>query len=349
VAVTPDGSKAVVCDRGNNKIRLVDMATGRVSTLAGSGSYGFQDGAASSARFNNPSGVVVTLDGRTAVVSDRGNDKIRLVDMATGRVGTLAGSGTYGFQDGAASSARFSNPTGLAVTSDGSKAVVTDYFNNKIRVVDIATGTVITLAGSGSYGSQDGAAGSATFNNPTGVAVTPDGSKAVVADRGNVKIRLVDMVTGAVITLAGSGGYGSQDGTAGSARFSYLSGVAVTPYGSKAVVADTSNHKICLVDMATGAVIALAGSGSYGFQDGLASSARFYCPTGVALTSNGSKAVVIDENNHKIRLVDLMMPTCVVCEVLSFNQCCPCHSGGCEDALDSAKCHIVETLNVWET
>jgi len=251
--------------------------------------------------------------------------------MATGAVSPLAGSGgRTGDSDG--SDSRFRNPQGVAVTPDGSTAVVADSGNHKIRLVNMSTGWASTLAGSGVEGSQDWPSGSASFRNPGDVKVTPDGSKAVVADGNNNKIRLVDMATGAVSTLAGSG-YRDKAGFFDCADYP---GVAVTPDGSKAVVSDWRNNKIRLVDMATGVVSTLAGSGewfSFGVaQDGVAGNAIIENPFGVAMTPDGRKAVVthwgscsdrLDSSScPMIRLVDVL-PTCVVCEVLFCSQLFP--------------------------
>ena len=86
-----------------------------------------------------------------------------------------------------------------------------DTFNNKIRRVEVATGAVTTLAGNGASGSADGVGGAAEFCWPYGVTVSPDGSALFVADYCNNKIRRVEVATGAVTTLAGSGTDGSAD------------------------------------------------------------------------------------------------------------------------------------------
>jgi len=362
VAVMPDGSKAVVADGGNHKILLVDMATGAVDVLAGSGTQGFQDGSAGSATFRRPTGVAVTPDGSKVVVTEYWSHQIRLIDMATKTVSTLAGRGGIGGDsDGSRRGSRFRNPQGVSVTPNGSTAVVADSGNHKIRLVNISTGEVRTLAGSGAEGSRDGAAGSASFRNPSDVEVTPDGSKAVVADGDNNKIRLVDMATGVVSTLAGSGAQGYRDGAAGSAMFDSPDFVTVTTDGSQAVVSDRFNDKIRLVDMATGAVTTLAGSvadwydSNGGAQDGVATSATITRPLGVATTPDGKKAVVTHgaqcyfDSCRKIRLVDLK-PTCVVCEVLFWNQLCPCWVSRTVESqiVQALKSQIVQTLNVRE-
>lgn len=99
VAVSPDGSKLFVSDGWNQRIRVVSLATGEVFTLAGAGSAGFRDGAASLARFYYPSGLVVSHDGGALFVADTWNSRIRRIHIATGQVDTLAG-GTRGINDG---------------------------------------------------------------------------------------------------------------------------------------------------------------------------------------------------------------------------------------------------------
>jgi len=128
---------------------------------------------------------------------------------------------------------------------------VVDRYNNKIRSIVIATGAVTTLAGSGSSGSTDAMGTAASFNRPYDVAITPDGSTALVVDRYNNKIRSIVIATGAVTTLAGSGSAGSTDATGASASFKYPFGVAITPDGFTALVSDYGNHKIRSITFGT--------------------------------------------------------------------------------------------------
>ncbi|KAJ1478017.1 hypothetical protein T484DRAFT_1569307, partial [Baffinella frigidus] len=121
--------------------------------------------------------------------------------MFTGAVTTLAGFGDFpGFADGAASSALFSRPRGLAVTSKG-LLLVADSGNHAIRVVDLGTLVVWTVAGSslGSSGFLDGVGRGSSFNNPLRIVVLPDDT-ALVTDQGNNALRLVDFYTRAVST-----------------------------------------------------------------------------------------------------------------------------------------------------
>ena len=122
-----------VADRSNHRIRRIVAATGAVSTLAGNGTGGFADGPASTAQFNNPSGVACDASGNV-YVADLLNNRIRRVVAATGVVSTRAGSGTAGFADGPPTTAQFNGPTGVACDASGT-LYIADRGNDRIRVV----------------------------------------------------------------------------------------------------------------------------------------------------------------------------------------------------------------------
>ncbi len=235
--VTIDASSNVyVADVYNHKIRKI-TPTGMVSTLAGSGEQGSDDGSGSSARFYYPTGVAVDASGNV-YVADSYNRKIRKI-TPMGTVSTLAGSGISGSADGSGGSASFWTPNGVAVDDSGN-VYVADTNNNKIRKISPA-GMVSTLAGSGTLGSDDGIGSSASFNKPNGVAVDTSGN-VYVADTENKKIRKISP-TGVVSTLAGTGKTGSVNGSGSSASFSYPSGVTVDVLGN-VYVTETYSNKI---------------------------------------------------------------------------------------------------------
>ncbi|MGI4869558.1 MAG: NHL repeat-containing protein [Janthinobacterium lividum] len=238
--VACDGNGNVyVADRDNQRIRRIVAATGAVSTLAGSGVYGYADGTGAAAQFFNPSGVACDGSGNV-YVADQANQRIRKIVAATGVVSTLAGS-TYGYADGIGAAARFLDPAGVACDGSGN-VYVADYNNARIRRIVVATGVVSTLAGSGAYGYADGPGTTAQFKNPLGV--TCDGRGNVyVADTGNHRIRGIVAVTGVVSTLAGSGTQGFADGTGISAQFNGPQGVACDA-NNTVYVADTGNQRI---------------------------------------------------------------------------------------------------------
>lgn len=160
-------------DLGNNTVRKVTLA-GVVTTIAGkAGSSGTNDGNGSSARFNEPYGVVV--DTLTNIyVADADNSTIRKV-TPVGRVTTFAGSAMEaGNADGVGASARFNFPIGLAIDSAGN-IYVADYSNENIRKIT-TNGVVTTLAGLvGQSGTNDGIGSTARFSGVWGVAIDNSG------------------------------------------------------------------------------------------------------------------------------------------------------------------------------
>jgi len=298
-----------VVDSANDTIRKVVIATGVVATFAGSAvTAGSDDGSGTAARFNYPHGVASDGAGHL-FVTDSGNDTIRKIVIATGKVTTLAGTAkAAGSDDGTGATARFNFPQGI--TSDGAgNLYVTDSDNNTIRRIVIATGKVTTLAGSATAaGSDDGTETNARFDSPRGV--TSDGAgNLYVADSGNSEIRKIVIATGAVTTLTGSAGLmGSSDGTRAEALFNGPGDLASDGAGSL-VVADTSNHAIRTVVIASGTATTLAGSASSaGRDDGTATTARFQAPIGVASDGAGN-LLVADSGNHAIRKIVLATQT----------------------------------------
>ena len=287
------GGNVYVADTQNNKIRKV-TAAGVVTTFAGDGSYGSNDGNGANASFYNPYGVAVDSGGNV-YVADTQNNKIRKV-TAAGVVTTLAGSGISGSTDATGVNASFSGPRGMAVDSSGN-VYVADFQNNKIRKIT-AAGVVTTLAGDGSYGSTDATGTNASFSLPQGVAVDSSGNVYVAEWAGN-KIRKVT-AAGVVTTFAGSGQGGSTDATGTNASFYNPYGVAVDS-GGNVYVADAANNKIRKVT-AAGIVTTFAGSGQGCFIDATGTNASFYSPSGVAVDSGGN-IYVADSQNNKIRKV----------------------------------------------
>jgi sugar lactone lactonase YvrE len=290
--VATDGTNLYVADTNNHTIRKVEIATGAVTTLAGTaGARDSTDGTGAAARFSSPYGIAT--DGISLFVADSWNSTIRKVTISTGAVTTLAGSpGVAGSTDGTGAAARFSYPYGIA--TDGTNVYVADTYNHTIRQIVIATGAVTTLAGTaGVSGSTDGTGAAAGFNLPYGVAT--DGTNLFVADTENHTIRKVVIATGAVTTPAGTAGaFGSADGTGADARFRRPYGIARN--GTDLYVADNYNHTIRKVAIATGAVTTPAGTaGATGSADGTGADARFVYPCGIA--ADGANVYLADGNS----------------------------------------------------
>jgi len=299
-----------------------------VSTYAGaSGTEGFADGVGGlltgqgSALLGGPDGVAVDSSGNV-YSADYYNNAIRKIDPAF-NVTTLTGGGDYssanGFADGTGGpggTARFWEPAGLAVDSEGN-LYLADEPNAAIRKID-PSGNVTTLAGAGpsNRGFVDGTGGpngTARFNSPAAVAVDAQGN-VYVADHQNSAIRKIDP-SGNVTTVAGGNNHTPSDGfvdgtggATGTARFQRPSGIAVDSSGNL-YVGDYGNNAIRKIDP-SGNVTTLAGGGNNvglnGFVDGTGGAggtARFDHPQGLVVDAAGN-VYVADTYNAAIRKID---------------------------------------------
>ena len=149
----------LIADSRNNRIRKVSAFTATISTIAGTGEWGYggDDGPATQARLGNPQGVAADGAGNLYIADFR-NNRIRKVEAATGTISTIAGTGEWGDSGdgGPATQAQLGYPEGVAVDGAGN-LYIADFRNNRIRKVEAATGTISTIAGSGEWGySGDG-------------------------------------------------------------------------------------------------------------------------------------------------------------------------------------------------
>lgn len=346
LAVAADGT-LYVSDRGNFTLRRISPA-GEVSTLAGlAGQTGAVDGAGALARLGDVEGLALAPDG--SLYFTESNNRILRRASAAGVVTTLAGSaGVGGSSDGTGSAARFGQPTGLALGADGA-LYVADTLAHTVRRVTLA-GEVTTHAGAaGQPGLADGAAGSARFRAPYGVAAGIDGV-LYLADSLNHAVRRI-AADGAVSTLANLSGIpeagvaatlpaalaaeadgsllvvepgnhrllrvtaagvvspafgaaplaGGANGAASAARFSAPAALAADVHGA-VFVADSGGHAIRRIQ-ADGTVTTVAGlPGTAGNANGAAALARFTAPSGIALDPAGN-LYVADTGNHVIRRI----------------------------------------------
>ncbi len=234
LAVDKSGN-VILVDQNNQRIRVITPA-GVVTTLAGNGVAGYQDGPVATAKFSFPSGVAIDANGNV-YVADYQNNAIRKI--SGGMVTTLAG-GTQGDADGTGTAASFNQPDDIAIDNLGN-LFVTDWANHKIRKVT-SGGVVTTFAGSGTAGFVNGTGTAASFNHPWGIAI--DGSNNLyVGDEYNNMIRKITS-GGIVTTLAGTGVQGIANGLGSAATFNAPLGVAVDASGSHVYVADWQNNVV---------------------------------------------------------------------------------------------------------
>ena len=210
------------------------------------------------------------------------------------------GSNTGGLRDGAAASARFSSPSGVAVAGAG-KLYVADVDNNRIRAIDLSTNTVTTLAGDGTRASTDNTTGSrAQFGRPKGLALSKDGNTLYVSDQGTHRIRSIALTgTNEVKTIAGNGRLGHKDGNGTAAQFNAPIGLAVS--GDTLYVTDFGNNRIRAIDLTTNEVTTIAGDGTTGNTDGIGTNAPIGSPVGIAASGN---TLYVTTNGGLIRKIE---------------------------------------------
>ena len=298
ICIDSTATNMYVVDRDNHRIRRIFIATGSVTTLAGS-SRGSADGTGIAATFNEPTGICIDSTATNMYVADTSNHRIRRIVITTGAVTTLAGS-TQGSADGTGIAATFNGPQGICIDSTGTNLYVVDRNNHRIRMIVIATGAVTTVAGSSS-GSADGTGTAATFNTPQGICIDSSATTLYVTDRNNHRIRKIVIATAVVTTLAGST-QGSAVGIGTSARFNGPSGICIDSTETKLYIADNDNNRIRMIVIATAVVTTVAGSSS-GSADGIGTSARFSSPTFISIDSTGTILYLTDRANHRIRKI----------------------------------------------
>ncbi len=335
--VVVDGAgNLFIADSHHNRVREVFAAganAGTITTVAGDGSAGY-DGTATVAKatsLNQPGGVAIDGAGNL-YIADTNNNVIRKVNLATGAISTVAGTGAPGYTgDGAlATSASLNSPEGVAVDAAGD-LYIADTNNDAVREVVAATGKIATIAGDGTgapgFAGDGGLAIGAKLNAPYGVALDAAGN-LYIADSGNNRVRAVN-TSGNINTFAGNGtpAYLGDGGAATSAELYSPLGVACDPAGN-VYIADARNYVVRKVNAVSGAITTIAGAnaddtygdgkGDFTYGNGqngdafagggIATGAGIYAPYGLAVDQAGN-LLVAEYFDHLIRKVSANQAT----------------------------------------
>lgn len=297
LAWTDGGRRWAVADAGHNQVVLLDDDGAEVRRYGG-GEAGLVDGPAAACRFAAPQGLI---GGPGALfVADTGNHAIRRIDLGSGEVSTLAGTGRRGLPLGARGDGRrtaLASPWDLEL--DGEALFFANAGSHQLGVLDLNDGAVRALAGTGGEDIVDGPAGAALLAQPSGLALDRAGETLYFADSETSSIRRLNLGgkrAGRVETLIGTGlfDFGRRNGPLDSAQLQHPLGVALVD--GDLVVADSYNGTLRRIELAAGTVT--------DFDDG-----RFLCldplcrplrePAGVAWDGEG-RLLVADTNNHRI-------------------------------------------------
>jgi len=283
-----------ICEYKGEKITKVDRA-GTASVFAGTGvaSYGGDGGPAGKAVLRDPHGLLIG-PGEVMYIADTLNHRIRKVDLKTGVISTIAGTGEAGYSGdgGAATKATFNGAFGIALGPSGDRLYVADLNNRRIRMIVLKTGMVTSIAGNGTDGvPADGAvAAESPLQDPRAVAADSQGNVYILERRGNA-LRVVDR-QGRIRTLIKPG--------------------SVTPdmNGPKhlcvdrqdnVIIADAENHLIRKYSPKDGSTVTIAGTGQKGdhVEPGDALKTQLNRPHGVYVNPSGD-LYITDSYNHRI-------------------------------------------------
>jgi streptogramin lyase len=304
IARGPDGC-IYFCEFGGNVVRKV-AADGTISTVAGTGAAGFSGdgGAATKATLNEPHEIRFDKSG-DLFIADMVNHAVRKVDMKTGMISTVAGTGQPGNNGdgGPAAKAQLKQPISIQFDPHGD-LFICDIGSSVIRKMDMKSGVISTFAGTGKAGpTPDGSPVAGTpLSGPRSLDFDSSGNLWLVTREGNQVLKF-DMAAGKIQHVAGTGKKGPPaNGPAKLATFNGPKGIAIASDGT-VYLADTENHAIRKIDLKTGDIVLVAGTGKAGTAfdpDSLKTSLTR--PHGVFVDGDGSLFIGDSENQRVLHL-----------------------------------------------
>jgi DNA-binding beta-propeller fold protein YncE len=378
LALDPAGTYLYFAESGSDRIRRVELATGTINHVAGIGEtcYSGDGGPAAEAGLYLPLDVAFDSQG-DLYICDSGSNRIRKIDLRTGIIDTVVGTGDFGFNgDGPAVEVNLTYPSAIAFDAQD-RLFIVDAQAHRIRMYDPRTQEIRTIAGIWSHDDDvrdspliaknlvvlsgdaigidfsddhgwlrppcdtdgmdmgvfydDGKPGpEVRFHDPTGIAVDGHGD-VYIADKGSNRIRKIDINTGIVTTAAGVCfyGYDGDDKVATQAMLNAPEAVIFDPHGNM-YISDAMNHRVRRVEAGSGIITTVAGNGESGYKDSgamggcgmakfvkavdkemikhgdgrVAAEAVVNSPAGLALSSDGF-LFICERGENKIRRLKL--------------------------------------------
>jgi thiol-disulfide isomerase/thioredoxin len=300
LAADAASGRLYVADTHHHRIVIADMARGVSIDVVGCGEPGFRDGPAAEAAFQMPHGV--SLAGSALYVADTENHAVRAVDLETGAVRTVAGTGEQAQpipREGPALATALNSPWDLLV--DGRDLVIAMAGCHQLWHLELTTAQLVLLAGSGEQGLLDGPREKAMLAQPSGLALARQ--RLYFVDSESSALRQLHLTTGRVETIIGKGlfEFGDMDGAGPTVRLQHP--LAVVERNGLFYVADSYNHKIKMVGATTKSASTVIGTGRHGREDGTGPVATLWEPGGLSVA--GDNLYIADTNNHAIRVADM--------------------------------------------
>jgi cytochrome c peroxidase len=312
-----DGDLLVV-DYFNHALRRIDLQSGTIHAVAGNGRQGFNgdDHPALDAVLNGPFGIALNPE-KEIVFSDYYNNRIRAIDSDSGTVTTLVGDGLAGYSGdgGEAVNASIDVPLDIVADSRGN-IYLSDWHHHVVRKLDVDSGKIETIAGIGTRAyTGAGPARAAGLSTPLGMSLDRN-DNLYIADYGNNMIRRIDAQSGEISTVAGTGHRGFA-GDGGLAVFAHLN----RPYNVFAdddgglFISDAGNHRVRHVDLASGVITTIAGTGTFGYspEAELAARSEFKGPFSVIKDADNT-LYIAEYFGHRIRMITAARPVEIALE-----------------------------------
>lgn len=306
IIVGPD-SALYFCEVDSGRVRRMDMNTRLLTTVAGNGEKAYRgDGSlALDASFSAPHEIRFDAQGNLYIVS-RDSHTVRHVDKSSGLVSTVAGTGEAGFSGdgGLANAAQLRQPHSIAFDARGD-LLICDIGNSRLRRIDMSSGIISTLSGTGERTStpDSGPIAGTPLLGPRSIDTDADGNAYLVLREGNAVFRL-DIMSNRLQRIAGTGnrGYAGDSGAAINATFNGPKGIAYSAQDHSLYIVDTENHVIRRMSLNTGIVDTVLGSGEPGDgPDGDPRQCKLNRPHGVCV--HAGLLYVTDSESHRVREV----------------------------------------------
>lgn len=312
VVIGPDGA-LYWADFGSNRVLRLDQRAKRITVVAGVGTKGHSGdgGPAKAAQLSAPHEVRFDSKGNI-LVAERDSHVVRHIDMKTQVITTAAGTGVAGYSGdgGPANVAQLNQPHSIVLDS-ADNVLICDINNNRVRKIDAKTGVISTFAGTGASAATPDEGGMLTspIAAPRSIEIAPDGTMYLILRAGN-KVLAMNPAQGRLRRLAGTGEFGFEGdgGPALTAKFGAPGSAFNGPKGIALAdnilyIVDTENHAIRTVDLRSGIVSTVAGTGQRGDgPDGDPKMCKMARPHGVFIS--GRSIYIGDSENHRIRVLE---------------------------------------------